>query len=284
MIEELLFPEDDNGEERLRTPDEIGKVEGYRVFNVQNGTLMPLSERIPWKPGVNEAFCTNTHQMEKEVLRNTPEGVIKTSVSLHGLIPDPDCHCGFWLYPEVKKMKKYLGNQVRPRRRKRGFGRGGYGDFSGDDFIGVVPAKVAGWGRVVEGEDGCRVEFAEVLHLISDNPPDALVRVAERYKVPIVNEEELFPPEKKASLQGQIVQIDNREKSVHSGRWRPRRIYLNTKRTEGEVFLVWPESKEEKAVLAVGEEGLVSLSFEENTNDYTGELQRWITGVEQKED
>lgn len=267
----------------LRVPDEIGKIEGYRVFRAKGGRLWPLSQSdLAWKPGVNEAFCVGGYHAEVQVLRNTPEGVVSDTVPTHGLIPDPNCHCGFWLYPNPAKMKKYLRHHL-PKGTSHTKGHrlsSGYGDFSGEEEdFGVVPAKVAGWGRVVEGTDGCRVEFAEVMHLISNNPPDGLVHLAETYHVPIVDDPALAEAEQKTLVRGEIVQIGARERSRSSGRWRPRRVYLELKKDQIETLLVWPESREEKKVLDIGGGVTVQVHFEEDTNFYDGETQRWLKQI-----
>lgn len=266
----------------LHVPDEVGQVEGYRVFRAVGDTLYPLSEQIPWQPGDNEAVCTS-YRNEREVLKNTPKGVVKTTIVTHGLIPEPTCHCGFWMYPDPLKALKHLKQHIRPHRRKHT--KGGFGDFDGE--AGIVAAKVAGWGRVVEGEDGCRTEFAKVLHFIAEEPTDGLVALAQRYKVPIVAEEE-FNSGEKASAVGEVKKIKDLVKANSGFGFRPRQIAIQAPNGDGEdqttIFLVWHDTPEEKAVLKIGANQQVRFTYEETTNDWDGKKQRFLKTIEKVEE
>lgn len=152
-------------------PDEVGYIEGYRVFKFIYPALelRSFNDTYLWLKGVNEAYCAVA--APKKVLKNGPDGPVLIEVIDHGDIPDPQCGCGFWIYKDIKtlndKFKTVLskGSTVSLPRTKS---RNTYGDFS--DFALdeknmeiFIAGKVRAWGKVIEGKDGYRTEFCEIV-------------------------------------------------------------------------------------------------------------------------
>jgi hypothetical protein len=156
----------------------VGEVEGYRVFWVRGDELHPLAVGSAWQPGTNTAQCRNagpaktkTKKTKTKTTTWVNDGAKLKEIPLeddepedqaHGLIPSAECGCGFWVFKSAERARaRFAADLKRPRSSS-------YGDFDGADEL--VMAKVAGWGRAVEGADGWRFEKARVIALVTDEP------------------------------------------------------------------------------------------------------------------
>ena len=163
------------GQLALDLPGDLvpGVKEGIRFWHVDaNGNLhsvgAPNHGKMPWSPGVNEARCLadlRTHLIR--TWKNGPDGIpVEEIVNTHGPIPSPTCACGFWM---LKTLEEAYQRAWR------------YG--SGPTILGRIKA----WGRICEGSEGDRVEFAEVVELFADkgHTGNLAQKAADRYGVPL---------------------------------------------------------------------------------------------------
>jgi hypothetical protein len=146
---------------------QVDPVVGYRMFEIQGHELVGHhGER--WVPGKNQAHCDQVRRgaRRRKVWVNDPddpENLIQTTVARgdgHGRIPDPACGCGFWAYWSESGCRDRMGP-----RHARAWGAG-YGSFAPLQESYMM-GRVMGWGRVLEGADGWRSEFAKVTAIIA---------------------------------------------------------------------------------------------------------------------
>lgn len=195
----------------MNVPDAIEPVTGYRVWTLSDGKLMPFGiTGAAWVSGPNEAVCySELDQWRKQILRNSPDGVVEESVCTHGPIPEEKCHCGIWFLNEVgEAVEKAVPRNTGPFLSYASILFGG-GEITPEPKeekkkppldLKTVVGEVKGWGRVIVGENGHRCEFAEIVALYQIDEAQNLSAVAEFYGVPVVARPDLLPkpePEKK---------------------------------------------------------------------------------------
>ena len=167
----------------------IGEITAYRAFEVRGAQLWSIGYGdYCWRPGTNEAFCDKVGKSgrARKAWVNDPidaDNLIQTTIPAgdHGRIPSPNCGCGFYAYKSETGARARLNPGLLPGRSTRF----GLGHFATDAH--EILAKVALWGRVIEGRDGYRAQFARVTALIHEYPaPEDLVPEAPAYLIPVV--------------------------------------------------------------------------------------------------
>ena len=193
----------------------VGEVEGWRVCHFNGTELTAYNADYVWKPGENVAVCTATHQATKQVLRNKADGsgVELVEVMDHTAIPDPNCGCGFWMYKSSEGLKakgpqRGGGYLVTYPYRNR-TANNGFGSFAPAGQTGYVVVQVKGWGRVVEGADGYRCEYASITAIV-DTGDSFLGELAEKYKVPLVEQPDNLDKNPDV-IEGQVVSVSPKE-------------------------------------------------------------------------
>lgn len=143
------------GFEGEEVPFVAGSVYGLRAFHVSgDGELLGCSFRIPWVDGENEALClaNNAAFPERRPFWWSLETVYNTPPARRAVAPRPigkehpltGCECGFWAY-------KTMQNTYRSTYHAAGI--------------------IQGYGRVIVGEKGYRVQRARIVALhLPDNP------------------------------------------------------------------------------------------------------------------
>lgn len=175
-------------------PDAIEEVVGYRVWDLtESGRLRSTNSGFGcWEPGDNEAVCQRSPRM---VRKNGPDGLLYVPVEDgHTAIPDAGCECGFWLLKDLHAARDKF--DPRPAPGVYRFTMTYPGTPAPEPSVGKVIGEVKGWGRVVVGQDGWRVEKARISALLTSNKSgylkgDQLAEVSERYVVPVVEAPEL---------------------------------------------------------------------------------------------
>ena len=149
----------------------VGEVRGFRIFWPEDdGSLSSGFVEYTWSPGRNEATCEDERPAARPKTR-------------HGLVPAPGCKCGFWMYKDLERGARMfrvelLGEpEAHPMPTR-------FGAF--DEDVQAVLGEVSGWGRVREGEDGWRVQFARIRALIDISQDMDLSDWAGTYDVPVV--------------------------------------------------------------------------------------------------
>jgi hypothetical protein len=142
---------------------QVGEVTGYRLFRLDpEGLLASYSAEYAWIPGANEASCLARKRRQ------------------HGPVPAMGCGCGFWMYKDLERCARMFRGDLLASREQF---HGGFGGFepNGQAILGRCKA----WGRVLEGEDGWRAEFAKVDALLDLGLDADLGRAAEVYAAPV---------------------------------------------------------------------------------------------------
>ena len=234
----------------IEIPDELGTISGWRFFNFNDAArLTSYNSSFMWSKGVNQAVCYNVKR-EKAWINGPDCTVVLVDRANHGTIPDPDCGCGFWIYNSLSKAKSKFGVKLPPLIEKSSGRKGkafsSYGDFSGNYHRGYNPfyicGKVEGWGKILEGVDGWRSEFARVLSLIVYPKAKELIEeIAKNYDADLISLDqvsEILDSDVK-KVKGIVVSIGPLEKSLHTGRYRPIKVTFDN---EQDVY-IWKNNK-----------------------------------------
>lgn len=140
---------------------------GFRSWKVTPGlpVLVSLNQGLAWKPGRNEAICMNEDSYVA--------GSSYSPLACDGNIPNPYCGCGFYALRDFFDAVSY--------------GSGGYESVGG----------VVGWGKVIDGSNGWRAQYAAVAALlalpvikvkdVSEAIASRLQFIANLYHVPLVS-------------------------------------------------------------------------------------------------
>lgn len=239
---------------------QVDPVRGYRMFEVDVDGLHSIAQPYLWTPGENEALCFASPKVSRgrSAWRNGPDGLERVELpdAGHGRIPDPSCGCGFWIYASENVARDRLMHRPTHPHASR------YGDFGGRD---VVLAEVDGSGRIIEGEDGWRCEYAQIVALVTD-VPDLFAAALEKYSLvavlPRTPEEEGIVPD--AHLDhwddGDPIRVLVLRQGKHYGTW---------------WYLADPAIRPQ--LVALGEAIQVSIRFELHGED------RWITRIERRD-
>jgi hypothetical protein len=262
--------------DEMIVPDIIGKIEGWRLFTLDSSGLKSYSANYYWKPGVNEATCISAGQKIQTVWKNGPNGkLIEETVMTHTSIPDPDCGCGFWIYKKYETCKNKthynLGNNFF----------GGLGSFTKSFYI---DGMVNGWGKVIEGEDGYRTEFAEIVKLYTHDKmggaeKNMVVATAQKYNVPIEEAPRPIVAEK-ATMMVKVKAIGPLILGA-SGRYRPREIFIlpkdtkSWKKKDSVVYYCW-ENMENMDILTEAQDSKEVVKIEYEINTYLDKEQKMI--------
>ena len=146
---------------------EVGARHGYRMFRLlADGTLTSYSAPYVWTVGANQASCESSKRHG------------------HGPVPALRCGCGFWLYRDLGRCARMLRHELVGRGYQI---HGPFGDFEAQR--GAVLAECRAWGRVLEGADGWRSEWAAIDAVLDIGQKLDIETVAEHYEVPIVAEQ-----------------------------------------------------------------------------------------------
>ena len=178
---------------------QVGEVRGFRLFRMQAGSVLrSYSATYRWSPGRNEATCLSTERRG------------------HGAIPEIGCGCGFWIYRDLDRC----GRMFRTELLAKGSGsHRTFGEFEPRSL--AVLGECRGWGRVLEGDDGWRTEYAAVDTILDIGQGVNLSSLAVRYEVPVV-----------------AASVDLALR--HTGRLTARDHVHRSQRTRG-LFPGWPE-------------------------------------------
>lgn len=174
-------------------PDEVGVIEGYRVFRPEREFLRSLNQSYVWEPGTNEALCLSSDKPVK-AWKNGSEGRVRVELDQHGRIPSPICNCGFWFYRDPETTWKNYGSPPPQTGTSSSF-------YLWPMDVGPrLLGKMRGWGRVIEGDQGWRSEFASLVALLTDEP-EKYEAIIDRYELAV--EPDIKTPE--------LVEADNQK-------------------------------------------------------------------------
>jgi hypothetical protein len=118
---------------------------GYRVFRSFGCGLYSYSADYSWVPGPNEAACRHAGRPG------------------HGPIPSLGCSCGFWIYKGAEAAARRFYTLMFPSGPSSW---GPFGDFGQHTSDPALFGEVRLWGRVIEGDDGYRAQWAELQALL----------------------------------------------------------------------------------------------------------------------
>ncbi len=143
---------------------QVGEVSGFRLFRAApDGRLESYAVHHAWSPGTNTAACGGRKKG-------------------HGPVPALGCRCGFWMYRDLARCASMFRHELMGNDKP-----GRFGSFE-PRHRGVL-ARCDGWGRVLEGDDGWRVEKARINCLLDVGQRVDLRPWAEAYDVLIVSAE-----------------------------------------------------------------------------------------------
>ena len=248
-------------------PDMMGELEGWRVFTLTSDSLYSYSKGFRWEPGPNQALCIG-YEHTVSAIRNRPDGsgVEHVEIIAHDRIPSPSCQCGFWAYPTptaLKKKERAFGKLPRPGkpRNPRNSLGGHFGAFGSDSAVDLIIGRIAAWGRVLEGTDGFRSEWARVSGLIGSSDDKKLVEVAKLYAVEVIpwSDINLFEEKQEAFTEIEVTKVGPLEKAADGYRYRPIEIYTDT-----QVYKVWPNSKPGRFLRVAAPRSHWKITYEEN--------------------
>jgi hypothetical protein len=140
----------------------INAITGYRMFNVSGDRLSSLSARHEWIAGKNKATC---------------------STKGHGPVPARGCGCGFWMYKDLARAAWMFRDHLMPEDEEADVGP--FGSFEPSAPVAIL-AEVRGWGRVLEGDDGWRTQFASVNAILDIGQEIGLSAISLTYNAPII--------------------------------------------------------------------------------------------------
>jgi hypothetical protein len=144
---------------------QVGEIVGFRIFRLEpNATLGSYSAPHVWLLGENVAVCASGRRRRQ-----------------HGTVPALGCGCGFWMYKDLGRCARMFRLELSSSPRSLSATR--FGSFEPEPT--AVLGRSRAWGRVLEGDDGWRAEFAAVDELYDIGQGLDLRAAADRYQVPL---------------------------------------------------------------------------------------------------
>ncbi|HSW91522.1 MAG TPA: hypothetical protein VLG09_02660 [Candidatus Saccharimonadales bacterium] len=150
-----------------KAPDYFEPVIGYRYWRVdrvpgyypQTVVKLVAFNGSQWYPGINEAKCLATHAPVRYT-QNYYEGIMYSHVHT---APEEQCACGFYAKKDIYDGLAYTSGEA--------FGR------------------VRMWGKVYEGPNGFRAQYAQIEALVVsfEVRENEAQELADMYQVPVYN-------------------------------------------------------------------------------------------------